>query len=336
MIRLTRRGVLRSLLSVPALHGQLPLPSDLANVFEMRDVARRKLPGDVYSSIAGTDRRAFERMTFRPRLMTNVMKLDLSLKLMEDELFAPIVVGPVSNQAIFHPEGELEMVRGASAAKSVVIVSSRSSRRLPEIIAEAKTPVWFQVYADPRFEVTVAAARSALETGCRAVCLTVGVHPLKQGSGVNWKLDWSMVEQLRKGLKAPLLLKGIMSGEEARLAISAGVDGIIISNHGGIYTTGFAEPIEMLPSIVEAVNGKVPVLIDGSFRRGTDILKALALGAKAVLLGRPPVWGLAAYGADGVQRVLEMLQTELARNMALCGKPDLKSLDPSLVRIHRR
>jgi 4-hydroxymandelate oxidase len=336
MSRLTRRGALGSLLSVPALHGQMPLSSDLANVFEMRDVARRKLPDDVYSMIAGTDRRAFDRMTFRPRLMTNVVKLDLSLKLMDEELFAPILVGPVSNQATFHADGELAMVRGASAAKSVVIVSSRSSRKLPEIIAAAKTPPWFQVYADPDFDVTVAAAQSALEAGCRAVCLTVGVHPLKPGSGVNWKADWSAVSQLRKSLKAPLLLKGIMSSEEARLAVSRGVDGIIVSSHGGMYTTGFAEPIEMLPSIVAAVNGKVPVLIDGSFRRGTDILKALALGAKAVLLARPPVWGLAAYGADGVQRVLEMLQTELARNMALCGKPDLKSLDPSLVRIHRR
>jgi isopentenyl diphosphate isomerase/L-lactate dehydrogenase-like FMN-dependent dehydrogenase len=275
-------------------------------------------------------------MTFRPRLMTNVMKLDLSLKLMGDELFAPILVGPVSNLATYHPQGELEMVRGASAAKSIMVVSSRSSRGLPEIIAGARTPVWFQVYPDRQLDVTMAAARNAVERGCRAVCLTVGVHPLTPGAGMDRTVDWPMVDRLRQGIRAPLLLKGIMNAEEARLATSHGVDGIVVSNHGGMYTTGFAEPIEMLPSIAGAVNGKVPVLIDGSFRRGTDILKALALGAQAVLLGRPPVWGLAAYGAEGVQCVMEMLQTELARNMALCGRPDLKSIDRSLVRLHNR
>jgi isopentenyl diphosphate isomerase/L-lactate dehydrogenase-like FMN-dependent dehydrogenase len=333
MSTLTRRGALGSLLGVPALHGQSPLPGDLANVFEMRDLARRKLPPDVYATIAGSeDRRAFDRRTFLPRLMINVAKLDLSLKLMGDELFAPMLVGPVSNQSAFHPEAEIEMVRGAAAAKSVVVVSNRSSRKLPDIIAEAKAPVWFQIYPDAQSDVTVAAARNAVESGCRAVFLTVGVQPPKTAT----KLDWPIIGRLRQALKVPLLLKGIMNAEEARLAISQGVDGIAVSNHGGIYTSGFAEPIEMLPSIAEAVNGKVPVLIDGGFRRGTDILKALALGAKAVLLARPPVWGLAAYGAEGVQRVLEMLQTELARSMALCGKPDLKSIDRSLVRLHKR
>ena len=311
----------------------VPLSGDLANVFEMRDIARRKLPPDVYATIAGTeDRRALDRMTFRPRLMINVAKLNLSLKLMGDELFAPILIGPVSNQSAFHPAGEVEMVRGASAAKSLVVVSSRSSRKLPDIIAEAKTPVWFQVYPDANLDVTIATARNAVALGCRAVCLTVGIQPPKPAT----KLDWPTIGRLRQGLKAPLLLKGIMNAEDARLAISEGVDGIIVSNHGGMYTSGFAEPIEMLPSIAEAVNGKVPVLIDGGFRRGTDILKALALGAKAVLLARPPVWGLAAYGAEGVQRVVEMLHTELARNMALCGRPDLKSIDQSLVRLHKR
>jgi 4-hydroxymandelate oxidase len=336
MTRLTRRCAVQSLLSAAALNSQLPLPGDLANVFEMRDIARRKLPDDVYATISGTDRRAFDRMTFRPRLMINVLKLDLSLKLMGDELFAPILVGPVANQTAFHPEGELAMVRGASAAKSVVVVSSRSGRKLAEIVAEAKTPIWFQVYPDGDPDVIISSARNAFEAGCRAVCLTVGVHPLNRQSALTPKVDWAMIDKVRQSLRAPLLLKGIMNGEEAQVAISRGVDGLIVSNHGGMDTTGFAEPIEMLPSIVDAARGKAPILIDGSFRRGTDILKALALGAKAVLLGRPPVWGLAAYGAEGVQSVLEMLQTELARNMALCGRPNLKSIDRSLVRIHRR
>ena len=115
-----------------------------------------------------------------------------------------------------------------------------------------------------------------------------------------------------------------------------GVQGLVVSNYSPRSITGIASPIEVLPSIVDAVSGKIPVLIDGSFRRGSDVVKALALGAGAVLLGRPPVWGLAAYGAEGVQKVVELLQTEVARDMAMCGKINIKSLDRSVVRIHRR
>jgi len=132
------------------------------------------------------------------------------------------------------------------------------------------------------------------------------------------------------------LLKGIMSPEEASAAIGEGVDGIVISNYGGRNRGDVAAPIEVLPAIAEAVAGKAPILIDGSFRRGSDILKGLALGARAIMLGRPVLWALAAYGSAGVQTLLGMLQTELARDMAMCGKPDLKSLDPSVVKIHAR
>jgi 4-hydroxymandelate oxidase len=267
--------------------------------------------------------------------MVNVSRLDLTTELFGEQMFAPIIVGPVSSQQDLHPEGELATVRGASAAKTLMVVSSRSSRKLPEILAEARTPLWFQVYPDPDIDTTIAAAREAVQAGCKAVCLTVGVTPkLRQGTGQ--KLDWATVARMRESIKAPLVLKGIMHPDEARLAVSRGVDGIVVSNHGGIYTTGFADPTEMLPSVAESVGGKIPVLVDGSYRRGTDILKALALGARAVLLGRPPVWGLAAYGAEGVQAVLEMLQTELARNMAMCGKADVGSIDRTLIKIHAR
>ena len=325
-MRLTRRTAVQCLVG-SSLHGQASPPvGDLANVFEIRDVARRKLAADVYEKIAGTDRRALERITFRPRLMVNVSKLDLTSELFGEKLFAPILVGPISHLQDYHPEGETAMALGAAAAKTLMIISGRASRKLPEITKAGETTFWFQVYPDPDIAVTITAAREAVSAGCTAVCLTVG----------NTNIDWATIARLRQSAKVPLLLKGIMSPEEAQLALSRGIDGVIVSNHGATNTSGFADPTEVLPSIVEAVGAKVPVLIDGSFRRGTDILKALALGAKAVLLGRPPVWGLAAYGAEGVQAVLEMLQTELARNMALCGKPDLKSVDRTLVRIHRR
>ena len=344
-IALTRRRALGSLLATgSALHAQssagdtpvrLPPLADVANLFEVLAVARHKLTPDAYAAIAGTDRRALERITFRPRMMVNVTQLDISLELLGEELFAPILVGPMAYQQAYHPEGELAMVRGASAAKTLMIVSSRSSRKLSEIAAQAKTPLWFQVYPDADINVTIASARAAVQAGCSAVCLTVAVPNPDRQAG-NLKMDWATIARLRDGLKGRLLLKGVMHPEEAQQAISRGVDAIVVSNHGGAHTTGFADPTEMLPAIAEAAGGKIPVLVDGGYRRGTDILKALALGARAVLLGRPPVWGLAAYGAEGVQRVLEMLQTELARNMALCGKPDLKSLDRTLLKIHRR
>ena len=344
-VRFTRRRLVRSVVGCAAASsldaqtaaGGITPVSDLANVFEMLAVARRKLPESVYSTIDGTDRRALERITFRPRLMVNVSQLDLSLELLGEQLFAPILVGPMSNQQAFHPEGELATVRGASAAKTPVIVSSRSSRKLSEIVAQAKTPLWFQVYPHSDIRITIAAAREAVQAGCSAVCVTVGA-PYETGvrTAAFAKLDWATAGRFREGVKAPLLLKGIMDPGEAQQAVSRGFDAIVVSNHGGMYASGFADPTEVLPSVVDATAGKVPVLVDGSFRRGTDILKALALGARAVLLGRPPVWGLAAYGAEGVQRVLEMLQTELARNMAMCGKPDLKSIDRTLIRIHRR
>jgi len=149
-------------------------------------------------------------------------------------------------------------------------------------------------------------------------------------------MDWSWVDRLRQGTTVPLVLKGIMSPEEAETAAKRGAQGIVVSNHGGRFAGGLAAPIDMLPSIADAVGGKVPILIDGSLRRGTDILKALALGARAVLVGRPPLWGLAAYGAEGVQTVLAMLQSELARSMGLAGRPNLAAVDRSLVQIHRR
>lgn len=357
---LTRRSIVRSLAGLPAvssLYGQeltgeppgriAPL-ADLVNIFEIQAMARRKLPERLYTTIAGSDRRALERITFRPRLMVNVTQLDLTTELLGEKMFAPILIGPTWRQQAFHPDGEIGMVRGASAAKTLMIVSSRSSRPLQDIVAAAKTPLWFQVYPEADKKLTIHTAQEAVKLGCKAVCLTVGVPyqppdpfvplsgPVRLQPAGNLKMDWAAIDEMRQSVKAPLILKGILSPEEVDLAVKRGVQAIVVSNHGGMFTSGFADPIEALPSIADAVGGKIPILIDGSFRRGTDILKALALGARAVLLGRPPLWGLAAYGAEGVQAVLEMLQSELARNMALCGQLDLKSVDRALVRMHRR
>ena len=349
----TRRSALLGVIGMPAAsllpaqelagepQGRITPVTEVVNVFEVQAMARRRLADPVFATIAGTDRRALERITFRPRLMVNVTQLDLTTELLGEKMFAPIIVAPISRQQTFHAEGEVATVKGASDAKAIMMVSSRSSRSLEDIASASTSPLWFQVYPDEDLKVTIAAAQRAVAVGCKAVCLTVGVPYQKTDSGRlemtgNLKLQWASIKDLKRNIKAPLILKGVMSPDEAQAAAGNGVDAIVVSNHGGMYSSGFADPIEMLPSIAGAVSGKIPLLIDGSFRRGADVLKALAMGARAVLVGRPVMWGLAAYGADGVRVVLEMLQSELGRSMAMCGKPDVKSVNRELVRLHKR
>jgi isopentenyl diphosphate isomerase/L-lactate dehydrogenase-like FMN-dependent dehydrogenase len=148
-------------------------------------------------------------------------------------------------------------------------------------------------------------------------------------------VNWPLIDQMRQGIGVPVLLKGIMTPQEAETAVKRGIEGVVISNYGGLLTPGMASSMEMLPSIADAIGGRTPILIDGSFRRGSDIFKALAYGATAVMLGRPVVWGLAAYGPEGAQQVLEMLQTEVARDMAHCGKLTIKDIDRTVIKLHR-
>ena len=325
--------------------GRIAPHNELANTFEFEDMCERKLDDATFALIAGSDRRAFDRITLRPRMMVNALELDLTAELFGEKMFAPILVGPVSQQRRFHSEGELATARGASAANAVMVVSNRSSYPLKEIAAQAKTPLWYQVYPEADVESVRANVKRAVDAGCKAVCITAGTpyqaaagvpHPSRVQSMAHPGLDWNAIDRIREGLKPPVLVKGIMTPEEAWTAAQRGVQGIVVSNHGARPSDGLAAPLDVLPSITEAVGGRVPVLIDGGFRRGTDVLKALALGARAVLLARPPMWGLAAYGAEGVQTLMELMQTELARNMAMCGKITLKDVDRSLVTIHRR
>lgn len=327
--------------------GRIAPRGELVNVFEVESMAQPKLATAAYAAIAGSDRRAFDRMTFRPRMLIDVRDMDLTTELFGDKMFAPLLAGPASHQQRFHPEGELATVRGASAAQTVMVVSGRSSVPLEQIAAQTKTPLWYQVYTDAGVMAVRSRVQQAVKAGCRAICLTVGApyqppgaegppHPARLPALGHPAMDWSWVDRLRQGITVPLVLKGILSPDEAQTAVKRGAQGLVVSSHGGRFAGGLAAPIDMLPSIADAVGGKVPILIDGSFRRGTDILKALALGARAVLVGRPPLWGLAACGAEGVQTVLAMLQSELARSMGLAGRPNLPAIDCGLVQIHRR
>jgi 4-hydroxymandelate oxidase len=314
--------------------GRIPPVQELVNAAEFEAVAGRKLDSLTLAEIAGSERSAFDRITFRPRLMMDTRQMDLSTELFGQSLFTPILIGPLSRQKRFHPEGELAMARGASAAKAVMVVADQSSYPVDQIAAQTKTPLWYQVYAEPDINQVRTRVERAVGAGCKVLCVTVGGEI--PGSPLTAGVDWSAIERLRKGIAVPVVLKGVMSPEEARKAVASGVQGIVVSNYAARSIPGVASPIEMLPSVADAVGGKVPILIDGSFRLGSDVLKALALGARAVLLGRPALWGLAAYGADGVQGVVELIQSGLARDMAMCGQVNVKSLDRSVVKIHRR
>jgi len=340
--RITRRAALQSVGSIVANTVEAAQPSrgggirlapreQLVNVLEYEDQAKRVLAPAAYAAIAGGDRSAFERITLRPRMMMPVLDLNLGVTLFGQAMFAPILVAPVARQADFHVDGERATLAGAAAAKAVAVISSHSSIRLADLAGGAATPHWYQVFAQDG--AAAARAQEAVSAGCRAMCVTLGAAKGARAGASTLKADLAALDVLTRGVDVPILVKGIATPDEARLALQHRVQGIIVSSYNA---KGDADAsILALPAIVDAVGGRAAVLADGSFRRGTDIIKALAFGAQAVLVGRPVMWGLAAYGAAGVQGVVEMLQTELARYMAMCGKPNLAALDRTMLRVHR-
>jgi isopentenyl diphosphate isomerase/L-lactate dehydrogenase-like FMN-dependent dehydrogenase len=292
---------------------RIPPAEDLVNTLEMEAMARRRLAPERFEEVRGGDRAAFDRMTFRPRLMVNSTGLDLSIDLFGQKHFAPILIGPTAEHGRYHAEAERATAAGAAAAKAGMVLAARTSVGAGTI--ETGAPLWRQVELDkPDWG------------GATVVVVTL----------TGGKMDWGAFEQVRAGSKLPVVLKGIVSAREAAIARDRGASGIVLSNWrpGGL--AGAVAPIEVLPSIAAELQGKLPILIDGGFRRGSDILKALALGARAVLVGRPVLWGLAAYGARGVQQVMEQLQTELARDMAMCGITRCDEASRQHVRIHSR
>jgi 4-hydroxymandelate oxidase len=314
--------------------GRITPVAELVNTFEFESMAQRKLDSPAFALAAGTSHEAFDRITFRPRMMVNTTKLDLTTELFGEQMFTPILVGPLAQQKRFHPEGEMATVKGAGAVKAVMVVADRSSVPIEQIAEQAakdpKTTLWYQVFPEADVEAVRTRAKKAVDAGCKALMLTVGVPTQPESS---W--DWTAIDRFRQGFNVPVVLKGILTAEEAQLAVQHGVQGVVVSNYVGAANNAMAAPIALLPGIADAVAGKIPILIDGSFRRGSDVVMALALGARAVLVGRPVLWGLSTYGADGVQRVIEMLQSETARDMAMCGRVNVKALDRTVVKIHR-
>jgi isopentenyl diphosphate isomerase/L-lactate dehydrogenase-like FMN-dependent dehydrogenase len=283
----------------------------------------------------------------------------------------PILVAPLGCQGIADPEGECATARAAAAAGTLMVVSTMSTRSLEEVAA-AEGPRWFQLYVYRDRAVTEALVRRAEEAGYQALVVTVdtpqmgrrerdirnqfGLPPhlrfanfetaqdayaTDAGSALirhaqasfDASLSWADIRWLQSITRLPIILKGIMTAEDALQAVAAGVEGIIVSNHGGRQLDGVPATIEILPEVAAAVDGRCALLLDGGVRRGTDVLKALALGADAVLVGRPVLWGLTAQGEPGARRVLELLRAELELAMRLAGCPTLAQITPASVRL---
>lgn len=314
---------------------------------------------------------AFDRLPLRPRALCDLSAATTRVRLLDLDLAAPILLAPVAFQRMAHPDGELATVLAAGALDTAMVVSTQASIDLADLAAQAVAPLWFQLYIQPDRDFTAALVARAEQAGYRALVVTVdapatGMRWREQRAGfavpsgieaVNLRgmkglppasgdallfgtplaaaaPTWEAIGWLRSLTRLPILLKGIADPDDARRAVDAGADGIIVSNHGGRTLDGTAASIDLLPPVADAVARAVPVLMDGGIRRGTDVLRALALGASAVLVGRPYIFALAAAGPVGVAHVIKMLRAELELAMALTGCADLAAIDRSILAGH--
>lgn len=311
------------------------------------------------------NREAFDWVELVPKRIADPAPIKAATEVLGTKMAFPIMISPSAGHTMLHPEGEPATYKGATAASNTpYIVSNVSSFPFTEIAPASTGPLWFQLYPKQDLDANRELIDKVQAAGARAIVVTIDQmapeyeraghyrnliqndrsssaaraarrappnNPYRIGDSRLW-YTWKFFDDIRPMVKVPLLAKGILTGEDARLCLEHGLDGVYVSNHGGRSLDYSPSTLEVLPEIVDAVGGKAPVLFDSGIRRGTDILKALALGASAVCLGRVPRWGLAAYGAPGVQRVLEILQAELVQAMAYTGRPTLASIDHTLVR----
>ena len=316
------------------------------------------------------NRAAFESILLQPRMLVDVGQRDLTTTVLGQKISFPVMTDPAGGHARAHPEGELATARAVASAGTIMLVSSASSYTLEEIAGSSGGPKWFQQHFYRDKGLTIEMVHRAKEAGYAAICLTLDfkVNPKRERNIRNkyvapnppnyahldlkdfsWgssdgdletlnnifdlSATWADLEWLADQTKLPVLVKGIMTAEDARLAVEHGARAMVVSNHGGRQLDTTFASIEVLPEVVEAVDGRVEVYLDGGIRRGTDVLKALALGARAVLIGRPVFWGLAVDGEAGVRAVLDILRDELDIAMAMCGAPKIDSINMSLLGI---
>ena len=311
---------------------------------------------------------AFKHIQLRPHRLVDVLKLDTTVELFGTTWQTPIFLCPVGGQKAYNPDGEVAVARAAKTKRTMQILSTATSSSVEDVAAALGTPPWYQLYMPSRWEATEKLVRRVEAAGCPAIAWTVDLlggrnletferirktdtracstchgpgpglsHPrpmtdgLGGGGGNLFAANWDYLDRLKKMTKLKLLIKGIDNADDAKLAVEHGADGILVSNHGGRSTETLRATIDALPEVVDAVNGRIPVLVDGGFRRGTDIYKALALGARAVGIGRPYIYGLGSFGQEGVERVLDILQSELRLTMRQCGTPTVGQISRAAV-----
>jgi L-lactate dehydrogenase (cytochrome) len=369
-------------------------------VDDLRRAARRRIPRMIADFVdggadgewtVGSNRRGFDRVTFRPRQLVDVSQRDLGVSVFGRDVALPLVLAPAGLARLVHPEGELAAARAAAEAGTMFSASIASSQSL-EDIAAAAPPGWFQLYLWRDRDVVAALLDRAKEAGYRTLCLTVDVpivgkrirdlrngltipprirpgtvfdvalHPrwasgLLRGSKItfsnligladgddavslasyvnteliNAAASWRDLEWLRAVWECPIVVKGVLTAGDAVRAVDAGANGVVVSNHGGRQLDGTDATITALPEVVAAVGPEIEVFLDGGVRRGADVVKAVALGARAVLVGRPWFWGLAAGGQEGVRRMLEIFAEEIDRTLALIGRASIGEVDGSAV-----
>jgi isopentenyl diphosphate isomerase/L-lactate dehydrogenase-like FMN-dependent dehydrogenase len=328
------------------------------NVHEIMAIAARNTSKAVFEYASGGaeddatllgNLEAYRRTTLRRRVMVDVSNIDTSVEILGQKLAFPIMIAPASKNRVV-PQGDKVAAIGAHDAKTIYGIVGNAHAFIGDLTKANQAPMWMaSTLGDATKADAQSWARRNEEAGATWLSVTVD-HPYTPNRDVNIRngfpgyeagvlrpatpsVTWEYLEWLRSGSKLPLIVKGILNGEDAEAAVKYGAQGIIVSNHGGRAYDGAVPTLMALPECVDAVGGRIPVFIDGGIRRGTDVLKALALGAKGVFIGRPHCWALMAFGAVGVQRVTELLHAELTVAMGLVGAPNLAAIKRSMVRL---
>lgn len=347
-----------------------PILDDIVSLADMELAAKRVMSHMAYEFVASGvgdehtlrwNTEAFVKMRLRPRILEDVGKTNTEVSLFGRTLPSPVLLAPTAYHRLYHRDGELGTSRGAGMAGATYVVSTNTNTPIEDIAREARAPLWFQLYIQSDRGFTREVVERVQAAGCQALCLTVDLPtggPRNRQQKAGFKLPpnlstpymydrnkglradlvgdrptetWRDVEWLRSFTKVPLLLKGVMTADSARRGVAVGAAGIMVSNHGGRSLDGLPATIDALPEVVSAVGDQVPVLVDGGIRRGTDVVKALALGARAVLIGRPYLYGLAVGGPEGVSRVVSLLNQELRMSLKLLGRPSVANIDRSVL-----
>jgi 4-hydroxymandelate oxidase len=336
----------------------------------LEEEARSLLPGPVYDYLAGgagdeltlrDSLAAWDRIRLRPRVLRDVGNVDTATTVLGSAVASPVIVAPTAFHKLAHPDGETETARGAAAAGALMTAATRATTSLEDIAAAGgpDAPRWFQVYILQERDHTAALVQRAAAAGYTALVLTgdtpllgqrlrdvrnafvlpanIGDAALQSGAAVGSLVDqdptitFEEIGWLREVSGLPVIVKGVLRGDDAVACLDAGAVGVCVSNHGGRQLDGAVASADALPEVVDAIGDRGEVYVDGGIRRGVDVVRALALGARGVMIGRPVLWGLATGGADGVSRVLRGFQHELALAMALCGARTVAEVTGDLV-----